>query len=500
MTRHLSVLFCLTLSAAHADVKLPAVFSDHMVLQRGIPVPVWGWADPGEAVTVSLAGQTRETKAGADRKWSVRLDKLEAGQPLRLSVKGKNTVTVEDVLVGEVWLCSGQSNMAMRVRAARDFEKEQAAANFPRIRTFTVAAQSAREPQADVKGEWIAASPDTIADFSAAAFFFAREVHKALNVPVGLINSSVGGTAIELWISAEAQRKSAELKPALALLDRMNAEFDSAAAAKKYQAAQERWKKAAAEAKAKGAAPPRAPQDPLALQERKAGVGVLFNGMIAPLIPYALRGALWYQGEANSTPDRAGFYQYQLPALVEDWRARWGQGAFPFAWVQLPNFIGEGRDWPVVREGMLKALRVPQTGMAVAIDIGEPDNIHPQNKQEAGRRLALWALSAVYHQGGPASGPLPAGHRIEGGRVVVSFRHTDGGLTAKGGELKEFQIAGADRKWVSAQAKIDGNTVAVSAPEVQKPVAVRYGWANNPACNLYNGAGLPASPFRTDDF
>ena len=261
-----------------------------------------------------------------------------------------------------------------------------------------------------------------------------------------------------------------------------------------------KWKAAAAEARARKQTPARPPSDPVALQMRKSGVGVLFNGMIAPLIPFALRGALWYQGEANSGPGRAEYYQYQLPLLVEDWRARWGQGDFPFAWVQLPNFNGPGRNWPAVREAMLKTLRLPRTGMAVTIDIGNPDNVHPANKQDAGKRLAMWALGDVYGRKVVPSGPLPAGHKIKDGQIVVSFKNSGGGLVAKGGAVQGFLIAGADKKWVAAAARIAGGTVVVSSPEVKNPVAVRYAWANNPVCNLYNGAGLPASPFRTDDW
>jgi len=235
------------------------------------------------------------------------------------------------------------------------------------------------------------------------------------------------------------------------------------------------------------------------LNERKGNVGGLFNGKIAPLIPYAIRGALWYQGEANSTPDKAPFYQAQLTLLVNDWRARWGYD-FPFAWVQLPNFGGAGRDWPAVREAMLKTLALKDTGMAITIDIGEEKDIHPKNKQDVGRRLAAWALGTVYGQKVATSGPLPAGHQVRGSEVLLSFKHTDGGLVAKGGELKGFVVAGEDKQWKSARARIEGDKVIVSSADVKQPVAARYAWENWPTCNLYNGAGLPASPFRTDDW
>jgi sialate O-acetylesterase len=501
MKRHFNFLALILLgSAAFAEVRLPAIFSDHMVLQRGMTVPVWGWANAGEEVTVSIAGQTKKAVAGADGKWMVRLSSIKSTEPMKLTVAGTNTLTVDDVLAGEVWLCSGQSNMAFKVSSAQNFEQEQIAATVPQIRTFLTERVSTKEPQADVKGRWILAGPDTLKEFTAAGYFFARGIYKELQVPVGLVHSSVGGTAIELWISAEAQRNSPELRPQMDAMDKENAEFDKAAATAKYQAALARHKKAVAEAKAAGKPAPRAPQDPVALQERKTGIGVLYNGMIAPLIPYALRGALWYQGEANSQPERAKWYQYQLPLLIKDWRTRWGQGDFPFAWVQLPNFNGPGRDWPLVREAMLKSLSVPHTGMAVAIDVGEPDNIHPKNKQEVGKRLSMWALGAVYGKKCETSGPLASGHSVKGGSMTVKFHHTEGGLVAKGGDLRGFQIAGSDKKWAPASAKISGGSVIVSSPDVKEPAAVRYAWTNNPDCNLFNGAGIPASPFRTDDW
>jgi sialate O-acetylesterase len=501
MTRYLPWLaMILAGRAALGEVRLPAIFSDHMVLQRGMDVPVWGWASAGEEVTVTIAGQTRKAVAGADGKWMVRMSRIDAAAPLRLTVAGTNTLEVEDVLAGEVWLCSGQSNMAFRVSQAYNSEQEQAAANFPQIRMFLTERKTAKEPQTDAKGKWIVASPETAGAFTAAGYFFAREIHNTLHVPVGLVHSSVGGTAIELWISADAQRNSAELRPEMEEMDRSNREFDAVAAKARYDVQLARWQKTAAAAKASGKPAPRAPQDPVALQERKTGIGVLYNGMIAPLIPYALRGALWYQGEANSTAERAKWYQYQLPLLIKDWRTRWGQGNFPFAWVQLPNFEGPGRNWPLVREAMLKTLSVPNTGMAVAIDVGDPGNIHPTHKQEVGKRLSMWALGAVYGKKCETSGPLAAGQTVKHGSMVIRFKHTDGGLVSRDGELRGFQIAGADKRWVPASAIISGATVIVSSPEVTEPIAVRYAWSNNPQCNLFNGAGIPASPFRTDDW
>jgi len=494
-----SCVFAFVSPGANAAVRLPAIFSDHLVLQREAKVPVWGWAAPGEEVTVSIAGEKRATKAGTDGKWRVQFENLQAGGPHELLARGANEVVVRDVLVGEVWLGSGQSNMAMTVNRAKDFESEKAAANIPGIRVFTVSSGASTAPQEDCKGQWIVCSPETVAAFSATAFFFGREIHRELKVPVGLINSSVGGTPIESWISPEAQLASPELKPFFEAQKREEGGIDSAALKAKYEKDLAAWPEKAKQAKAEGRTPPRKPRDPVALRARKGNVGGLFNGKIAPLIPYAIRGVLWYQGEANSNGTKALFYEKQLPLLVKDWRGRWDQ-ELPFAWVQLPNFTKPGDGWCAVREAELKTLRLPKTGMAITIDIGDPKNIHPANKQEVGRRLAKWALGAVYDRKVETSGPLPAGHEIKGGEIVLKFSHADGGLIARDGDPKGFVVAGEDKQWKPASARIEGSKVIVSSTEVPRPVAARYAWHPNPECNLYNSAGLPASPFRTDNW
>ena len=459
-------LLLLFAQAVLADVRLPAIFSDHMVLQQGVTVPIWGWAAPGEEVSVSIAGQTKSNRADAQGKWKVELDKLKPGDPLMLVVKGKNTLTVHDVLVGEVWLGSGQSNMTRTTKMAKDFEKEKAASNLPRIRMFRVGADPSAPDQPNCRGSWKVCSPETVGDFSGVLFFFGRELYRSLDLPVGLIHSSVGGTAIELWTNLDAQRAAPELKEYVAaMMLRTNA------------------------APANGKKAP-APPKP----------GRLFDQLIAPIIPYAMRGIVWYQGEANGkTVEMARRYEYQLPLLITDWRTRWGN-ELPFGYVQLPN-LANGENWPLVREAMLKTLKLPKTGMAITVDIGEPNDVHPHNKEEVGRRLSLWALGAVYQKSVPAtSGPLPAANKVQGSDLVLSFKNTQGGLVAKGGELRGFTVSGEDRQWHPASARISGEQVLVSSAEVKKPVAVRYAWAANPDCNLYNGAGLPASPFRTDDW
>ncbi len=500
----LAAWLILPLASLHAaDLKVATIFGNHAVLQRDILVPVWGWADAGTEVTVEFAGQKKTAKTGADGKWQVKLDKLATSaesRELKVSAGGdKAPVVLTDILVGEVWLGSGQSNMAMTVNRADNYEQEQAAANLPNVRMFVEKGTSEPKALADGKGEWRATTPETVGGFSAALFFFGREIHKKLGVPVGLINSSVGGTPIEAWIDQDTQMAVPELAAA-AKAAPARAPVSPEVAMENYKKLLARWEVLAKKAKENNTEMPRKPRDPSAVSTRKNEVGGLFNGKIAPLIPYAIRGALWYQGEANSGPEKAFLYGTQLSLLIKDWRKRWGY-EFPFAWAQLPNFGVVGRDWPTMREQMLKTLSVPHTGMGINIDIGEEKNIHPKNKQEVGRRLSMWALGTVYDgKVDSTSGPLPAGNEVGNGKVVVSFTHADKGLVAKDGELKGFLIAGEDQQWKPAQAKIVGDKVEVSSAEVAKPVAVRYAWENWPTCNLYNGAGLPASPFRTDSW
>lgn len=502
----LLLLGCIT-SAATADVRLPAVFADHMVLQREAALPVWGWAEPGEKVTVTLAGQTKTATADNAGKWAVKLGAIQAAGPHVLKVEGKNTLEIADVLLGEVWLCSGQSNMAMSVGGSANREAEIAAAKYPGIRMFTVARVPAETPQENCGGKWTVCSPKTVAAFSATAYFFGRELHQELDVPVGLINSSWGGTPVQAWTRLEDQRALPELKSLLGSWDERVAKFDPQAAKGAYEKQLARWKEAAEKAKAAGERPPRKPgppSDPRLNPHRPAN---LYNGMIAPLVPYALRGAIWYQGESNAGRYDATRYGLQLSTMINNWRRVWSQGDFPFIYVQLPNYRAaqqkpvETSGWVIVQNEMLKTLSVPNTGMAVTIDIGEAGDIHPKNKQDVGKRLALWALGTTYGKQIVYCGPLYKSMSKQQGKIVIQFDHAGGGLVAKGGEaLKGFAIAGEDKKFVWADARIEGPAVVVSSPQVKDPVAVRYAWASNPNCNLYNKAGLPASPFRTDNW
>jgi sialate O-acetylesterase len=494
-------------AAAVAEVRLPALFSDNMVLQREAKVPIWGTAEPGETVTVTLGDQRVTGSADSQGRWKVELSPLATGGPFEMTISGKNKLTLHNVVVGEVWICSGQSNMEMAVASTaralggvRNADQEIAAANFPMIRQFAVKRAVAGQPQDDMQGQWVAASPQTAGEFTATGFFFARELHKTLGVPIGLINSSWGGTPAEAWTRAAALAA----EPALASIgkDWEQKLADYPKLLEKFRQELDEWHQASLKADAEGKPAPPAPQfpaDPRSNPWRPAG---LFNGMIEPLIPYGIRGVIWYQGESNA--GRAYQYRKLFPVMIQDWRRVWGQGDFPFLFVQLAGFMQNSAPntaWAELREAQLMTLSLPKTGMAVAADIGEPYDIHPRNKQEVGRRLALAAQAIAYGKNVTYSGPIYESKSLQGNKIRLRFKHASGGLVAKGGErLRGFEIAGEDRKFVSAEARIEGDTVVVHSDKVPHPVAVRYAWADYPECSLYNRADLPASPFRTDDW
>ncbi len=498
--------FFFAAAAARADVRVPQLFSDNMVLQREAKVPIWGWADPGEQVTVTLADQRATSSADNQGRWKVELSPLTTGGPFQMTISGKNTLTLHNVIVGEVWICSGQSNMTMAVgnspRAwggVLNGEQEIAAANFPMIRQFNVKRAVAGQPQDDTQGQWVAASPQAAGELTAAGFFFARELYKALGVPIGLIHSSWGGTPAEAWTRAAALAAEPELTSIVKDWEQKLADYPKSL--EKFRQELDEWHQASLKADAEGRPAPPAPPfpaDPRSSPWRAAG---LFNGMIAPLVPYGIRGAIWYQGESNA--ERAYQYRKLFPVMIQDWRRVWGQGDFPFLFVQLAGFMQKSApktSWAELREAQLMTLSLPKTGMAVAADIGDPYDIHPRNKQEVGRRLALAAQAIAYGKDVTYSGPIYESKNVEGDKIRLRFKHALGGLVAKGGKaLKGFEIAGEDRKFVSAEARIEGNTVVVRSDKVPHPVAVRYAWADYPECSLYNRAGLPASPFRTDD-
>lgn len=495
------VIWLAASNAVRADVRLPAVFSDHMVLQRDAKVAIWGWADVGEEVFVSIAGQTRSTKTDAGGKWRVQLHNLAAPGPHTLSIKGHNLVIVQDVLVGEVWLASGQSNMEMAMSGTEGFAQERAAAQIPEFRMFNVVRHTAREPQTDCQGEWLICSADTVGRFSGTAYYFGRELHRKLAVPVGIVHSSHGGSPIEAWTSQEAQLAKPEVQKLLSEWATRDQQYDPVAARTEYEQALVKWQSAVAKAKAAGQRAPKKPKAPVHPRDDHHHPAVLFNAMIAPLIPYTLRGAIWYQGESNGhSEEQSRRYATQLPMLINDWRGRWSLGDFPFAWVQLPNYNTSARSWPSLRESMRASLAVTNTGMVVAIDLGSTNTIHPVDKQNVGVRLSLWARAKVYGEQIGWSGPLLSGHTVKGAEIELRFTHCDGGLVARNGELRGFEVAAADKQWRPASARINQDMVLVSSPEVKAPVAVRYAWHFNPDGNLFNRAGLPASPFRTQDW
>jgi sialate O-acetylesterase len=487
-------------------LEIPPVFTDGAVLQCDAPVPVWGRAEPGRTLSVSFAGQRHSAKAGEDGRWMVRLRPMKASRrprPMVVKGAGSGRIVIEDVLVGEVWICSGQSNMAWPVRSSNDAKAEIAAAKYPRLRLITVPRRPIETPQHSFKGAWVACGPKTVASFSAVGYFFGREIHRELKVPVGLINTSYGGTPAEAWTSRGALEAEERLVPLLARWKKSVDAYDPEKAKAGYAQRLATWKKAVEAARAEGRKPPRrprAPTDPRVSPHRPAN---LYNGMIAPLVPFAVRGAIWYQGESNA--GRAEQYRTIFPTMIRDWRRTWGRDDLPFLFVQLANFkkasdVPGDSAWAEIRDAQAFTLRtVPATGMAVAIDIGAANDIHPRNKQDVGRRLALWALARTYGRDLVCSGPVYRGSTRRGNEMVIAFDHVGAGLVADG-ELRGFAIAGADRVFTWGTARIEGDTVVVSHPDVAEPASVRYAWADNPPCSLRNAEGLPASPFRTDDW
>lgn len=649
----LPFLILVLAASVNAEVRVPSIIGDNMVLQQGVKVRIWGNANPREHVTVSFDKKSASTVADLQGHWETWLGPLRAGGPFEMTVRGSNVLTIRNVLVGEVWICSGQSNMEWPLVNTLHGAEDVAQANYPAMRLFTVAHRTAASPLTDVEGHWVIASPEEVANFSAVGYFFGRELHQKLKVPIGLIASTWGGTPAEAWTSREALHSALELKP---ILDRYESSLNVLPQAQEsYRRALTEWEKQnlyvdtgnqgealgyadpatdtadwskmelpkqfetaglildgavwfrkvvelptswagkdlvldltaiddfdityfnGTKIGATGGETPNSYMVPrkysipgslvhvgrnvisvrvfdhageggfsgggamslrsvgngssdvislrgswdykveLALEPKRPDWGtrpevpgvnnpnnpsVLYNAMIAPLVAFAIRGAIWYQGESNA--GRAYQYRTLLPIMIRNWRNAWGLN-FPFYLVQLPNWRvsksdPDESDWAELREAQTMTLREPHLGMAVTIDLGDEKELHPRNKLDVGRRLALWALSYTYRQKLIPSGPLFKRFSIEGNQVRLYFKYGFGLRTTNGGPLKGFAISGADRKFVWADARIDGETVIVSSPAVLKPVAVRYGWADNPTANLANGAGLPASPFRTDDW
>jgi sialate O-acetylesterase len=513
-------LAALLIQPSQAEVKPNPLFTDGAVLQRGQKIPVWGTARDGEKVTVEIQGQKASTTA-AGGKWSVRLEPLKEGGPLTMKISGDNTVTVNDLLVGEVWVCSGQSNMEWPFSRAHNAKEEGPKANYPQIRMFTVKKTVSLQPMDEATGAWAVCSPATVNGFSAVGYFFARDLHQKLGVPVGMLHTSWGGTPAQSWTSLEGFGTQPELQEYVTAAKQKLANYDAEVAAYEakmeefqaqnkewmekvnapYQAALKQWNQDAAKAKQAGqpqppkpalASPqPKAPGNPTPGPHHPTG---LYNGMVAPIIPYGIRGAIWYQGESNA--GKSEQYRTLFPAMIADWRKRWDLGDFPFIFVQIAPFKGQPAE---IREAQFLSLAaVKHSAMAVTTDVGNANDIHPTQKEPVGQRLALAARALAYGEKIEYSGPLYDSMKATGGKVTLRFRHTGSGLMAKDGTLKGFTMAGKDQKFVPAQATIEGDTVVVSAEGVTDPEAVRYGWDNVPDVNLFNKEGLPASPFRTD--
>lgn len=509
----------------YAQTSFGSPFQNHMVLQRDKPIAVWGWADKGEKITVSINNNSISTVADDSGKWMAYLPKMKHGGPYQLKAEGKNTITLDDVYIGEVWICSGQSNMGMSVaKAGRSWcgvyneEQEVANANYPLIRMYTVKRTTSDEPKDTCDGKWEVVSPETVGPMSAAAYFFAKDLYDRYKIPIGLLVTAFGASTVEAWTSEEAMEKNDRTRPLLEKFAAACNDYDSGHALGRYMVQLEKWEKEngvkseggednATRSEDVDAKPktkkPSMTRNPHTDQHSPC---VLWNAMVNPLVPYTLRGAIWYQGESSG--GTADIYREQMEVMIKDWRNRWALGDFPFYYVQLANRgnlevePARGGQDALVREAQLQNLSMRNVGMVVAIDNANPEdpsNVHPKNKQEIGRRLALIARAKVYGEDKLVySGPIYKSMDINGNKVKIEFDHGSR-LTAKNGKLEGFAIAGKDGKFVWANAKIEGNSVIVWSDEIQHPTTVNYGFGRNPIISLYNKEGLPASPFRTND-
>jgi sialate O-acetylesterase len=494
-------------SISRAEIKLPAIFGSHMVLQQNLANPVWGWETPGAGVTVSFAGQKKTATAGKDGKWTVKLDPVPASAtPQKVEISsGSQTVVLEDVLVGEVWVCSGQSNMGFQLRSDWNGDLEAAASNLPNLRLIKVPQVGTQEIQNDFKGEWKASNPETAAGFSAVGFLFGRYIHQIVNVPVGLIDNAWGGSAAEAWIRRERLENDPRFAGLMENTRKTEAQKQSPAAQAEYEAALEKHKDLMAKAKAEGKPAPRAPQPPAAWLTGNQRPANIFNGVLNPTIGYGIKGAIWYQGESNA--GRAYEYRDLFPFLISEWRREWNQGDFPFYWVQLADFMAESptpgdSNWAELRESQTKTMSLPNTGQAVITDLGEGRDIHPKNKHDVAARLVRWALAKDYGIKIPFRSPEFKKLEIKGSKALVSIDCF--GSSLRPFDVQEavgFAVCGDDKVWHFAKGKVVGaDQVELESDKVPAPVAVRYAWANNPVCNLASQEGLPLTPFRTDDF
>ena len=504
----LAFLLLFTLFApamSRAETTLPNVFSDHMVLQRNLQNPVWGWDEPGTQVTVKIGDQSHTAKAGQDGQWQVKLDAMDVGDPLTLSVSGSSQVEIKDVLVGEVWVCSGQSNMQWTVSNSNDPDLERLTANYPEIRLITVPNRASQDSEKNFDGQWVHCSPETVNDFSAVGYFFGRQLYQTLNVPIGLIDNAWGGSAAEAWVNRDVLTKDGKYEALLTRWEGTEKSYNHEVEMNKYKDRVKEWEEKVKAAKAAGKNPPgrpRAPRNPLTGNHRP---GNLYGGCLHPIIGYGIKGAIWYQGESNA--GRAYQYRTLFPLMIQNWRDEWKQGDFPFYWVSLADFRREApapgdSSWAELREAQTMTHALPNTGEAIITDLGEADDIHPRNKQDVAKRLARLALKNEYGYDIVARSPMYQSHEVNGNKVILTFDTFGSNLdTFDVREPIGFTIAGEDRVFVPATARIvAGNNIEVWSDNVQNPVSVRYAWADNPVCNVQNTAGLPMTPFRTDDW
>lgn len=490
---------------AIANVRLPSIFTDHMVLQRQMPLPVWGWASPGEAVTVKIADQTHTTRADETGKWRVTLASLSPGGPVTLEVSGNNKVLVSDILIGEVWICAGQSNMEWPVKDSANADLVIATADHPDIRLITVATPGTEAPEKDFHGHWETCTPQSIVEFSAVGYGFGCELLQHLHVPIGLIDVSWGGSACEAWNRRDRMEGNPLYAGDLENSDKSCAAYKKAPEWADYTARLEKWRQQAHDAEQAGEHEPAGRPSDVSPVTSQGRAGNIYNSRLTPIMPFGIRGVIWYQGESNV--GRGQQYREMFPLLIQSWRKDWAQGDFPFYWVQLANFAPEPLDqWaelPELREAQTLALdRLPNTGQAVIIDLGDAHDIHPRNKLEVAKRLARLALTEDYSKKFACRSPQFDSMEKQPGRVLVRMKDVgDHLITTQTGRVLSFEIAGEDQKWVNANALIVGkDTIEAKSESVREPVAVRYAWAGSPVCNLYSDDGLPATPFRTDDW
>jgi sialate O-acetylesterase len=508
MKRHLIHLFtfvALTVMS-QAELKLPAIIGDHMVLQQKQADPIWGWDTPGTKVTVAFAGQTKTADSDESGKWTVKLDPMPANAtPQVMTITGSTARTLQNILIGEVWMCSGQSNMQFALNGDWNGDIETLGSDIPGLRLISVPQVGTQELQNDFKGQWAACTPQTSSGFSAVGFFFGRYLHRILGVPVGLINNSWGGSAAEAWVRRSSLEKDERFKPLMESTVQQESLLMSDQAKANHEAAIVKWKEAVETAKAENKPQPKAPAAPDGWLKGNARPGNIFNGVLHPTLGYGIKGVIWYQGESNSS--RAWEYARLFPYMIEQWRAEWKQGDFSFYWVQLADFMAEKPEpgdsaWAELRESQTKTQALPNTGQAVIIDLGEGKDIHPKNKHDVAARLVRLALAKDYGVNVPFHSPEFKSVSINGDKATIT-------LDTFGSELRPFDTAdavgfavcGEDKIWHNARGKITGkDTIEVASEQVAKPIAVRYAWADNPVCNLFSKDGLPVTPFRTDDF